>query len=129
MLKSGTEPFLECSSKGDRRFSAFYAKLLCERNKTIEELYQSFKKFNGDDGSIITGLSIKEAKGKQALNQIEASEYYSHLWNVYFQENPELLLVIAKYNGFSDIFGQPGRCCQAVEVFRIRQLNFNTPLL
>lgn len=122
MIKVGVEPFLECSSKGDKRFSAFYARLLCERGKSIEELYQGFKRFPGENGAVVSGLSVQEAKGKQALNQTEASEYYRHLWNVYFQENPELLSVISRYNGFSDIFGQPGRCCQAVEVYRIRQL-------
>lgn len=121
MLKVGKEPFLECSSKGYKCFSAFYAKILCERNRSIEELYQGFKQFNDGNGNIVSGFSWKEAKGKLALNQQQASQYYSHLWNVYFQENPELLRVIAKYNGFSDIFGQPGRCCQAVEIYRIWQ--------
>lgn len=66
MIKVGESPFLECSSKGDKRFSAFYARLKLF-NKTIEELYQSSKIF--EDGT--TNLSIKDAKGRKAINHEE----------------------------------------------------------
>jgi hypothetical protein len=121
MIRVGVEPFLECSSKGDKRFSAFYARLLCERNRSIEELYQGFKVFDNGQGGTVSRLNVKDAKGKLALNQEEAKKYYSWLWDIYFQENPDLLHVIKQYGGFSDIFGQVGRCCQAIEVFRIQQ--------
>ena len=113
MLKFGEEPFLECSSKGDKRFSAFYAKW---RGKSIEDRYQAAKVF--EDGS--TGLSWKEAKGKKPVNAEVVRGYYSALWDHYFEENPELLEVIKQYNGFSDIFGQEGHACQAEEIYRIR---------
>lgn len=113
MLSFGKEPFLECSSKGDRRFSAFYARV---EGKSIEEQYQAFKIF--EDGS--SGLSWKQAKGKKPVNIKEARKLYSKLWDKYFQENSELLEVIKKYNGFTDIFGQKGHACQAEEVYRIR---------
>lgn len=121
MIKVGSEPFLECSTKGDRRFSAFCAKIKSLGNKSIEELYQAFKKFRDENGNIVTGLSWRDAKGKTPINQEECKAYYSHLWDLYFSENPHLLEVIKQYNGFSDIFGQPGRCCQAIEIYRIRQ--------
>ncbi len=121
MVRVGSAPYLECSSKGDKRFSAYYAKLACEQNRSIEELYQGFKMFDDGHGGFITGLGVKEAKGKCAVNQVPAAQFYSHLWNVYFCENPELLQAIAPYNGFSDIFGQEGRCCQAIEIYRIWQ--------
>lgn len=117
MLRFGNEPFLECSSKGDKRFSAFYARIKQYDNKSIEELYQAHKIFPDN----ITGLTPREAKGKQALNMDDCNKYYSHLWDVYFQENPDLLLVIKSYSGFSDIFGQQGHCCQAEEIYRIWQ--------
>lgn len=116
MIKHGNPPYLECSSKGDKRFSAFYAKVKSKGNKSIEELYQGFKKF--EDGS--TGLSIKEAKGKKAINQEEASKYYTLLWKAYMLENPELIEVISSTSGLSDIFGQEGHCCQATELWNIR---------
>jgi hypothetical protein len=116
MIKHGEEPYLECSSKGDKRFSAFYARIKARGNKSIEELYQAFKIF--EDGS--TGLNWKEAKGKKAVNQKEASEFYSLLWNEYVFENRELIEVIINSSGLSDIFGQEGHCCQATELWRIR---------
>ena len=42
MIKHGNPPYLECSSRGDKRFSAFYARI---KGKTIEEIYQSAKIF------------------------------------------------------------------------------------
>lgn len=116
MIKCGTAPYLECSSKGDKRFSAFYAKIRYKNNQSIETLYQAYKVF--EDG--ITNLSVAEAKGKKAINQEQACKYYSELWDMYFLENPELLDVIKEHTGFSDMFGRPGSCCQATEIFRIR---------
>lgn len=116
MLKFGEEPFLECSSKGDKRFSAFYAKTKGS-NKSIEERYQAGKLF--EDGS--TGLSWREVKGKKPVNIEDCRKFYSFLWDKYFEENPELLEVIKQYNGFTDIFGQEGHACQAEEIYRIRQ--------
>ena len=116
MIKHGEEPYLECSSKGDSRFSAFYARIKSRNNKSIEELYQAFKIFPGGR----TNLTWKEAKGKKAINQEEASNFYSKLWDEYIEENPELLVVLYKVHGLSDIFGQVGHCCQATELWRIR---------
>ncbi len=115
MYRIGEEPFLECSSKGDKRFSAFYARIKKRNNLTIEAIYQSSKIFQ--DGS--TGLSISEAKGKKAVNQEEVAILYGHLWDEYFIENKDLIDVILQYKGFSDIFGQEGHCCQAKEIYRI----------
>lgn len=119
MIRHGEPPYLECSSKGDKRFSAFYARVKSEGNKSIEELYQAAKVFV-IDGKHVWGLSWKEAKGKQAINQIGCNEYYSELWDEYIYENPELLDVLKAASGLSDIFGQPGHCCQATELWRIR---------
>jgi hypothetical protein len=126
LLKFGEEPFLECSSKGDKRFSAFYAKLKDHINndnrlQSIEEIYQAYKIF--EDGT--TGLSWKEAKGKKPVNVEDCRKLYSALWNKYFHDNPELLEVIKQYNGFSDIFGQPGHACQAEEIYRIKNETAN----
>ena len=119
MLRFGDEPYLECSSKGDKRFSAFYARLKepsAYEGKSIEELYQYCKVF--EDG--VTGLDWKEAKGKVPVNVEEARMFYSYLWDQYFKQHPELLDIIKEYNGFTDIYGQEGHACQAEEVYRIR---------
>jgi hypothetical protein len=70
MLEFGEAPFLECSSKGDKRFSAFCAVV---NGKTIEQRYQAAKIF--EDGS--TGLTWREAKGKKAVNMAAASQDFS----------------------------------------------------
>lgn len=118
MIRHGFDPILECSSKnpdGNKAFSAFYARLNAYNGKSIEEIYQAAKVF--EDGS--TNLSTKAAKGRKAVNMQEVSALYSQLWDLYFQENPELLKVIRQYNGFSDVFGKAGSNCQATEIYRI----------
>lgn len=116
MLKFGEAPYLECSSKGDKRFSAFYAKIKYQgARKSIEEIYQSTKMF----GEGVTNLSIKSAKGRKPLNIEFCRKVYTLCWRVYFKQNPELLEVIKKYKGMSDIFGQEGHVCQAEEIYQI----------
>lgn len=117
MIRHGKAPYLECSSKGDKRFSAFYARLRCRSNRSIEDLYQASKIF--EDGS--TGLTWREAKGRKAVNQKEVSGFYSQLWDEYIEENPELMEVLQAASGLSDIFGQENHCCQATELWRIRK--------
>ncbi len=116
MIKHGNAPFLECSSKGDRRLSAFWARIQGRGNRSIEEVYQAAKIFA--DGS--TGLSWRDAKGKRAINQAECAALYARLWDEYIGENPSLLTIIRQAAGLSDVFGQPGHCCQATELWRIR---------
>lgn len=113
MITHGKAPFLECSSKGDKRFSAFYAII---DGKSIEDHYQAFKIF--EDGT--TGLTWQKAKGKKATNQKEASVFYSELWNKYIEKHPDLLIVLKNASGLSDMFGQAGHCCQATTLWQIR---------
>lgn len=116
MIKHGSEPFLECSSRGEKRLSAFYARIRRRAGKSIEDLYQGAKIFA--DGS--TGLSWREAKGKKATNADEVRALYSTLWDEYIEENPDLLWVICAASGLQDLFGQAGSACQATELWRIR---------
>jgi hypothetical protein len=119
MIKHGKEPFLECSSKGYKRLSAFYARIngRDRGRKTIEDIYQAAKVF--EDGS--TGLHWNQAKGKKPVNQKEVAELYSKLWDEYIDENPDLLKLIKEASGLSDMFGQEGHVCQATELWRIRK--------
>ena len=116
MIRVGSPPYLECSSKGDRRFSAFYAHIRAREGKSIEQIYQAAKVF--PDGR--TGLSWREAKGRKAVNAAECAELYDRLWEEYLDENPELLPVLRAASGLSDLFGQPGHCCQALSLWKIR---------
>jgi len=121
MIKHGLAPFLECSTKGDIRFSPFNARIRKRDGLSIESIYHFNKRFS--DGS--TGLYWKDAKQKildgfTITNYDEVSKLYSTLWDEFFTENPTLLNVIAEATGISDIFGQSSRCCQANEIWRIR---------
>lgn len=121
MVKIGEPPFLECSTKGDTRFSPFYAKPSCLDGFSIEEAYHAAKIF--DDGT--TGLSWREAKerkksGRRVINQDECNLIYSRLWDEYIAENPNLLTVLKNASGLSDIFGHESGPCQAIELWRIR---------
>lgn len=116
MIRHGQAPFLECSSRGERRLSAFAARIRSQGNRSIEELYQAAKVFA--DGS--TGLSWRDAKGRKAVNQAEVQALHAALWDDYMAENPALLRLILDASGLQDLFGQPGHCCQATELWRIR---------
>jgi hypothetical protein len=54
------------------------------------------------------------------VNQEEVIKLYSQLWDEYISENPDLLKLIRDASGLSDMFGQEGHCCQATELWRIR---------
>ncbi len=116
MLRYGKAPFLECSSKGDKRFSAFYAYV---NGRSIEVQYQAAKIF--EDGS--TGLHWKEAKGRKAVNADECTILYENLWRQYISEHPELLEILKRSSGLSDIFAEKGSVNQAYVLWKIREEN------
>jgi hypothetical protein len=118
MIRHGVAPFLECSGRGDKRFSAFFARIKARGNKSIEELYQSSKIFHEREYEY--RVNWRKAKGMRADNQADCNNLYTELWNEYIRENPKLLPVLKAATGLSDIFGQEGHCCQATELWRIR---------
>lgn len=114
---------LECSSKGDKRFSAFYAKVkLFDKKASIEHFYQLAKRF-GDEAP----LDIKEAKGRMPSHISICGEdysaelltpWYKYLWLIYLDElfasESGLLECIRGYDGFTDMFkGKNTINCQA----------------
>ena len=121
MIKHGEAPFLECSTRGDKRFSAFCAYV---NGETIEAQYQAAKVFKVLDKSI-TGLHWRQAKGQKAENAEECARLYSRLWNAYISQQAGLIDVLINANGLSDMFGKAGGVCQATELWRIRQEHLN----
>lgn len=109
----GQAPFVECSSKGEKRLSAFFAFV---NGRSIEEQYQRAKVFA--DGP---NLDWRKAKGRACINTKEVAELYSKLWDQYIDEHPELLAMIVNATGLTDIFGREFGVCQATELWRIRQ--------
>lgn len=116
MIQHGASPFLECSSRGERRLSAFSARIAARGGRSIEDVYQGAKIFA--DGS--SGLGWRAAKGRNPVNREACSLLYASLWDEYIGEHPELLALLTAATGLADMFGQPGRCCQATELWRIR---------
>jgi len=74
-------PGYEVSSKGDKRFSAFFARL--HDGKSIEYHYQV---------SVKGYPSISEGKGKPPLDpSVDLWEEYLKLWKEWAKQNPELI--------------------------------------
>jgi hypothetical protein len=84
VVPKGT-PHYEVSSKGDKRFSAFFARIKAFGGHSIEHLYQVGLKGYPD---------IQSAKGKPPLKNVNPEELYAkykELWVMYLEENPDLL--------------------------------------
>lgn len=109
---------LECSSKGDKRFSAFYARVTAFGVfDSIENHYQLSKRF-GD----FVPSSWRDAKGKNPTH-IELSgkqhdlemlsQWYKLLWVRYLDNNTHLVEYASQYDEFNDIFKGKSINCQA----------------
>lgn len=82
----------ECSSRGDKRFSAFVAKL--PDGRTIEQHYQCDVK-----GYDVGGVNWKLGKGKPPLSRMTKDELYScylDLWRLWAKDNISLLRELYK---------------------------------
>lgn len=80
-----TRPGYEVSSKGDKRFSAFYAKM--PDGRTIEMHYQCDIK-----GYDIGGTNWKLGKGKPPLNENkDLWKEYLNLWKTWAKNNEDLI--------------------------------------
>ena len=90
----------ECSSRGDRRFSALYARLADGR--TIEEAYQLDMK-----GYRALGNDWRLGKGKPPLTKLSPEQSwcaYRALWKQYLVENRQLIEVLRPHHVFTDAF-------------------------
>ena len=74
----------DCSTKGDKRFSAFYARLADERN--IEEHYQCDIK-----GYDVGGKNWRLGKGKPPIHPRDTWPEYLALWQRWAKLNPSLI--------------------------------------
>lgn len=120
---------LECSSKGDKRFSAFVAKVkvfnVCD---SIEFHYQLSKRLkdvpepNLNDTWDNKMKYLKSVKGKQPdyltiggykYDLKYLSQWYDILWMKYLDNNPDLVEYASKYDDYSDMFKGKSINCQA----------------
>lgn len=113
---------LECSSKGDKRFSALYAKVSVNNVlDSIENHYQKAKVFKDDTGNLFTVDEWKQAKGKKPIAFKIGGYYlpirfglqfYNLLWYKYLKTNPSLEGVLEAYDDYNDIFAHGSICSQ-----------------
>ncbi len=109
---------LECSSKGDKRFSAFYAKIkIWGKYDSIENHYQLCKRFGE-----FSPKTWRDAKGKNPthinLNGNDydlkfLSQWYKMLWCRYLDINPKLVEYASSFDEYNDIFKGKSINCQA----------------
>lgn len=109
---------LECSSKGDKRYSAFYAKTtVFNKYDSIENHYQLSKRF----GNIVPN-TWRDSKGRKPTHfningkDIDVkylSSFYKLLWCKYLDEHPELVEHAKQFDEFNDMFKGNSINCQA----------------
>ena len=126
---------LECSSAGDKRFSALYAEIEFEGVLApIEHHYQSHKMFERCGG--YGGIEVipyyynrdewQKAKGKRPVGVIlqgmtypevfdpgYLSQLYAYLWLKYLDAHPDLVEYAKGFDGFHDSFRGSSVNCQA----------------
>ena len=100
---------LECSIRGDRRFSSLFAKVTINgKERSIEEWFQDAKR---------TADGKKAGKGKpfdyivdpftgDKLPGKEAQWMYRGLWITYFAKNPELVEYAEQFDEFTNCFNK-----------------------
>lgn len=108
---SNTKKVLECSVRGDRRFSALFAKVsINKKERSIEEWYQDARR---------TADGKKAGKGKpfdhivdpftgDKLPANEAPWFYRGLWITYLSNNPDLVEYASQFDEFSNAFSGKG---------------------
>lgn len=112
---------LQCHSRGDQRFSPFYAIVdFAGIEDTIENHYQLSKRFGRDVPKTwrdsknrypthyhIAGLDLDVCYGEQ---------FYKLLWLFYFDNHPELVSYAKTFDGYYDLFAGKSFINQAVVI-------------
>jgi hypothetical protein len=101
----GAPPYLDCSSRGDKRFSADHARILGQDRATIAELYESAKRYRPGHPLVDTqGAPIdwRKIRGIRPVNLFEVKSLYRSLWESYFEERPDLVEILCRSSGLCD---------------------------
>lgn len=106
---------LECSSRGDKRFSSFYAYVdFLGEYDSIEHHYQNCKRdYNGN--KVGKGVKVHHIiiNNKQ-LSSSYLSAFYKLLWIKYLDKHQELVTYAKQYDDSNDMFKGPHTMnCQA----------------
>jgi len=124
MMKS-----LECSTKGDKRFSALVAKVEAfGKFDFIETHYQTCKEYLDESGNYVQASNWKQAKEWQKQGRMPVgiklnglrlpieylTPYFKLLWVKYLDANPGLVEYAKQFDQFTDMFrGKNTLNCQA----------------
>lgn len=110
---------LECSSVGDKRYSAFFARTFAfTKEDSIENHYQLSKRFNNE----VPPSHWKQVKGRKPTHfHIMGNDYdiklitqfYKLLWLKYLDEHPELVNYAKQFDDYNDVFGNNASISQA----------------
>ena len=106
---------LECSSKGFKPLSAYYAKIsFYGKVDSIENIYQSVKRDSNNNkpgkGRKVDHIEIQGHK----LDVKYLTPLYKMLWVKYLDNNPELVKIASAYDDYNDMFkGRYTVNCQA----------------
>ena len=102
---------LECSSRGDIRFTPVNAKItLCGKERSIGELYESSKR-SVDGRQVGIGEPFAYVICPFTGDKFPAKEapwLYHGLWINYLSNNPELVKFAGQFDKFSNFFGGSG---------------------
>ena len=106
---------LECSSRGDKRFSAMYAKVEAFGvSDTIENHYQKSKR-NAAGGSVRKGQPVDHmVLNGSKFSASMLTDWYRLLWIKYLDGNSALVEYARQFDEFTDMFrGKNTVNCQA----------------
>lgn len=114
---------LECSSRGDQRFSPEFAKVKINGiERSISDIYQDAKKIvdyvPGRYGKKVA--RIEDPFTGDKLSASEAAWLYRGLWMTYFNQNPDLVKYAEQFDGFSNINSKEsleGRYNEIIEAY------------
>lgn len=110
MCSYGPGPFLECSSEGDRRFSAHEVRLQVYGNSTIDEIAHAVRIYqDGSSRKSYEECCYAEALGLEVVNQRQCDTIVERLWTQYFNEHLELHGILKAVGGVSDRVVRPAK--------------------
>ena len=123
---------LECSSKGDKRFSAFYAFVEFDgKYKNINAHFQDCKRNKENKpcqkGEWTTHLIICGQK----LPTSDLTAFYRYLWYIYLRSNPDLVDYASDFKAFTNMFRGNSKHCPAdcVKAYVRKDRAFYYPIL
>ena len=110
-----TKKVLECSSKGDKRFSAMFAQVKAFGvMDTIENHYQKCKR-DADGNPVKKGQPVNHiVLIRRNFSAEMLTPWYRMLWIKYLDQNPELVAHAKQFDEFTDMFRSSNMInCQA----------------